>query len=561
MRTIEYNCDLCVVGAGISGICAAISAARHGLSVVVIHDRPMPGGNASSEVRMWICGSHGKDNRETGIVEEMILENYYKNPRLNYPQWDGVMFGLLRYQEGITLLLNSSVLDGVCEDGVIRSVTAWQSNAETFHKVSAKYFSDCSGDSILAPISGASYRHGREAKSEYNETIPPDVADSHTMGMSCLMQLRETENEVRFTPPEWAYKFTKEDLPDITFDGYDNFWWIETGGLMDTVHDTDKCRDELLKIAYGVFDYMKNDPDLYVKNWDIDWIGFLPGKRESRRYIGEYVVTQNDVEAEGRFDDIVAYAGWRMDDHFPEGFYYRGHPTIYHPAPTPWGLPLRCMISKDIKNLVFAGRNISVTHAALSSSRVMATCGVLGQAIGTAVAQAVNDGVDVRAVDIHKLQQTLMEDDCYIPWHEREAKTLGVCSAPVLTNGRDRGDGNFYEGELLKPIAFTFDGDTEVKSIRLVLDSDINRKVDRMVMNMPCSYPLKPKEWGTPKTLLRDFDIVGTDSAGNEYTLCVTDCHQRFVNLEFEHTVCRLELIPKTTWGADTARIFSFEVR
>ena len=112
---------------------------------------------------------------------------------------------------------------------------------------------------------------------------------------------------------------------------------------------------------------------------------------------------------EGRFEDIVAYAGWTMDDHFPEGFYYEGgHPSIYHPAPQPWGLPLRSMISKNIENLVFAGRNISVTHAALSSSRVMATCAVLGQAIGTAVADAVCKGCKVENVDVPALQQTLM---------------------------------------------------------------------------------------------------------------------------------------------------------
>lgn len=562
MKTKEYSCDLCVVGGGIAGICTALAAARHGIKVILVHDRPVPGGNASSEIRMWICGSRGEDNRETGIVEELILENYYQNPSLSYSLWDGVMYGKLRYQENLDILLNSSVFDAECDGNNIKSVTAWQSNAETFHKIKAKYFADCSGDSILAPLSGALYRHGREAKNEYNETIPPDVADKKTMGMSCLMQLRETDHKVEFVPPEWAYTFeSDDDLPKASHESDCNFWWIEIGGEWDTVHDTDKCRDELLKIAYGVWDHMKNKGNHGVENWELDWVGFLPGKRESRRYIGEYVVTQNDVESEGRFYDTVAYAGWTMDDHFPEGFYYHGHPTIYHPAPAPWGLPLRCMISKNIQNLVFAGRNISVTHSALSSSRVIATCGILGQAIGTAVALSVKAGHDVRNVDIPLLQQTLMEDDCYIPRYKRDVKTKGVCSESILTNGIDRGEQNCYIGKLGQPVTYRFSGDTDIKELRFIFDSDLNRKIKKRVMNMPCNYPLDGHGYSVPETLIRVFEITGTDESGNEYKIKVDNCHERFVKIPFKHRVCKLSFTPIETWGDENARIFSFEVR
>ena len=168
---------MCVVGGGLSGICTAIAAARHGTKVVLIQDRPVLGGNSSSEIRMWVCGAHGKDNRETGIVEELLLENFYSNPGLKFPLWDLALYGKVKAEENITLLLNSAVFDAVTENGTIKSVKAWQSNAETFHVVSAQYFADCSGDSILAPLSGAEYRYGREAKSEFQETIPPDQAD------------------------------------------------------------------------------------------------------------------------------------------------------------------------------------------------------------------------------------------------------------------------------------------------------------------------------------------------------------------------------------------------
>ena len=545
-----------------SGLCCAIAAARHGIKVALIQDRAVLGGNASSEIRMWIGGAHGKDNREGGIIEEIFLENFYQNPSLKYPIWDSVLYEKAILEENITLLLNSSCLDATMDKNRIVSVKAWQSNAETFHVVRAKYFADCSGDSILCPLTNAEYMYGREAKAEFGESIPPDVADKKTMGMSCLFQIRETDHKVEFTPPSWAYKYeTDADLPYKDHDRGNNFWWIEIGGEWDCIHDTDKCRDELLKICYGVWDHMKNRGEHDVDNWELEWIGFLPGKRESRRYIGKYIVTQNDVEAEGRFDDIVAYAGWTMDDHFPEGFYYRaGHPTIYHPAPQPWGLPLRCMISKNIENLVFAGRNISVTHAALSSSRVMATCAILGQALGTAVALATESGKSVEDVDIAKLQQTLMEDDCYIPWHRRELPALtknAYCSAEIVRNGLDRGEENLWIGKEGEGIEYIFDGDVDLQEIRLVFDNDMNRKYH----NMPCNYPLIQDKFKLPRTLIKEYILEGEDSEGNSFSIHVTDSHQRFVRHNVGKKVCRLRFIPLSTHGAKDFRLFSFEVR
>ena len=562
MRTITYQTELCVVGGGMSGLCCAIAAARHGTRVVLVQDRPVLGGNASSEIRMWIGGAHGKDNREGGIIEEIFLENFYQNPSLKYPLWDSVLYEKAKAEENLTLLLNTACLDATMDGDRIVSVKAWQSNAETFHVISARYFADCSGDSILQPLSGARCMYGREAKADFNERIPPDVADRKTMGMSCLFQIRETDHPVPYTPPTWAYTYeTDDDLPYKDHDKENNFWWIELGGEWDCIHDTDRCRDELLKICYGVWDHMKNRGDHGVENWELEWIGFLPGKRESRRYVGKYIVTQNDVEAEGRFDDIVAYAGWSMDDHFPEGFYYnKGHPTIYHPAPQPWGLPLRCMISENIENLVFAGRNISVTHAALSSSRVMATCAILGQALGTAVSQALQDGCQVENVDISKLQQTLMEDDCYIPWHTRTLPALTLeadCSAPVVRNGIDRGEENCWVGGEGDTVEYRFDGERDVREIRLVFDNDMNRKYH----NMPCNYPLVQKKFKLPRTLIRAYRIEGIDDEGRKFTLYVENNHQRFVKHRVEWRVSSLRFVPLATHGCEEFRLFDFEIR
>lgn len=567
MRNISHNTDLCVVGGGMAGLCCAIAAARHGIKVVLVQDRPVLGGNASSEIRMGIGGAYRmgqgeKDVRETGIIEELFLENFYRNPSLKYSIWDSVLYEKAMAEKNLTLLLNTSCLDAEMDGDRIINIKAWQSNAETYHVVSAAYFADCSGDSILAPLSGAEFMLGREARSDFGESIPPDKADEKVMGMSCLFQIRETDHKVDFTPPDWAYKYeSDDDIPYREHDTSNNFWWIEIGGEWDPIHDTDRCREELLKICYGVWDHVKNYGDHGLDNWEIEWIGFLPGKRESRRYVGKYIVTENDVISEGRFDDIVAYGGWSMDDHFPEGINYKdGYPTIFHPAPQPWGLPLRCMISKNIKNLVFAGRNISVTHAALSSSRVMATCAILGQALGTAVAHAIEEERGVEDVNISRLQQALMDDDCYIPWHKREipSLTLGArCSDETVRNGVERGDGNLWIGKQGDSITYTLEEDTKISEIRLVFDSDMNRKYH----NMPFNYPLVETKFKLPATLIRGYRIEGKNSSGEKFTLTVTDNHLRFVRHAVDWRVREISFIPVSTHGADDFRVFDFEIK
>ena len=568
MKTITYNTDLCVVGGGMAGLCCAIAAARHGIKVVLVQDRPVLGGNASSEIRMWIGGAYVsgggpvKNLRESGIIEEIFLENFYQNPALKYPLWDSVLYEKAKAEENLTLLLNTSCFEATMDGSRIASIKAWQSNAESFHIISATYFADCSGDSILAPLSGADFRYGREAKEEFGESIAPASADQKTMGMSCLFQIRETDHKTEFVPPKWAYKYESDaDLPYRNHSKDNNFWWIEIGGEWDCLHDTDRCRDELLKICYGVWDHMKNHGDHGVDNWELEWIGFLPGKRESRRYVGKYIVTQKDIESAGHFDDIVAYAGWSLDDHFPEGFYYtKGRPNTSYPVPKPWGLPLRCMISKNIDNLVFAGRNISVTHVALSSSRVMATCAILGQALGTAVAQAIHDTCRVEDVNITKLQKTLMEDDCYIPWKTREVPELtkkAYCSADILRNGVERGEENLYICKAGECVYYEFDEDTEIQEIRLVFDNDMNRRYH----NMPCNYPFEQPKFKLPATLIKEYRIEGENMAGEKFVISVSDNHQRFVKHPVDWKVKTVRLIPLATHGCEDFRLFDFEVK
>ena len=561
MRELTHHVDFCVVGGGMAGLCAAVAAARKGIKVAIIQDRPMFGGNASSEIRMWVCGAHGKDNRETGIIEEIMLENYYRNTGYKYPIWDTVVFEQALLEPNLSYFLNCTCIDAHTEDGVIISVKGWQLTTETYHTVYARYFADCSGDSILAPLTGAEFMQGRESKSDFNEQIPPDISDKKTMGMSCLIQFRETTQKVDFIPPPWAYSYaTDDDLPQADHSLISNFWWIEVGGAHDSIHDTEKMRDELLKIAYGVADHIKNRGDHGADNWELEWIGFLPGKRESRRYVGKYIITQNHVESGGMTDDTVGYGGWSMDDHFPEGFYYRdGHPTLYHPAPSPWGIPYGSLCSASIRNLMFAGRNISATHAAMSSSRVMATCAILGQAVGTAAAILVQDNKSIDDIDIAKLQQELLKDDCWLPGITRNVSKLtqqATVNCEIIRNGIDRGDEHCWKGKAGETLIYRFDTPQKVSTVRIIFDSDLNRGYQ----NMPCSYPLVQPRFKVPGTLIKEYKLVLTLDDGINKEIHVNDNRQRLVWHQINEKLVAAELIPIDTHGCDEYRVFSFEM-
>ena len=582
METRNHRVDFCVVGGGIAGMCAAIAAARGGARVALIHDRPVLGGNASSEVRMHICGAHGANKRETGIVEELKLDNRARNPLGNYSIWDSILYEKVRFEPNITLLLNASVCDLTMSGARIRSVKAWQLTTYTWHTVEAELFADCSGDSILAPLSGAEFRVGREARSEHGESIEPEIADTRTMGMSLLLEPRETEAVHAFQPPSWASRFTSDgELPHRghRIEGHQNYWWIELGGEQDSIHDTEEIRDELLKLAFGVWDHVKNHGDHGAERWVLDWLGFLPGKRESRRYVGDHILTQNDVRAEGRFPDVVAYGGWSMDDHFTAGFRHPGEPTIFHPAPSPYGIPYRSLYSRNVENLLFAGRNLSATHAALSSTRVMATCGVMGQAVGTAAAIAAAHGLSPRGVyekRLGELRQRLMENDCYLPFAKREmspltARALLAASQgdpAALRNGMDRpigGDDNGFHCPLGGQVEYTLERPARLASVRLVFDSDLT---DETAGRMPSYYPLAADQGKEPSrvtpvapSMTKAFRVEarGEDGAWGTVADCANN-HQRLVRLPVGRTVGAVRFVPSETYGEAASHLFAFDL-
>lgn len=587
LKTIQHKVDFCVVGGGLSGLCAAVSAARHGAKVLLMHERPVLGGNASSEIRMWVSGAHGIGNREGGLLEEIMMDNQYRNPDKIYSIWDNILYEKVRQEKNITLLLNCSCMDAEMKDGQIASVTGWQMTTQQFHRVEAKLFADCSGDSILAPLIDAPFREGREARAEFTETIGPATADDKTMGLSCLIQAVETESEHPYIAPDWAEKITDEKLihrqPDMS-NVLENFWYLELGGQRDTIGETERISDELQALAYGMWDYLKNDPAQREKhkNWKLDWIGALPGKRESRRYIGAYTMTENDVLAGGPFEDEVAYGGWTMDDHHPAGFRTTEPPNIFHPAPSPFGIPYGSLYSDAIPNLLFAGRNISVTHAAMSATRVMGTCALLGQAVGTAAALAVlHDCLpkDIAQQHLKELQAMLQQDDCFLPHHPRAISSL--CKKAVLEGDgeglealrdgidRQRSDNEHaWKGKIGDEIHYRFDVPCEVARIRMVMDSDLDRESltkDECALkrNMFHHRHLSNELAFVPPTMVKGYCVTASFADGSSRTvLKVGDNHHRLRIHELNLQDCTgITLKILSTWGKDQIRLFAFEAQ
>ena len=574
----ELEVDLCVVGGGLAGLCAAVAAARHGARVALVQDRPVLGGNSSSEIRVHVCGADRHNQipnvRETGILEELRLENLRRNPQRSFSVWDTILYETARYAPNVTLLLNATCLDAHVDGSRIESVTAWQLTTQTFHTIRATIFADCSGDAVLAPLTGADYRVGREARHEYGESIAPLEADRRTMGMTCLFQAREWDSPQPFEPPSWAHRFERDEELPYGAGGHRwwqmGYWWVELGGEDDSIADTESVRDELLRIAYGLWDHIKNQGDHGAENWALEWAQFLPGKRESRRYVGRHVLTQGDVESGGRFDDVVAYGGWTMDDHHPAGFraVKSGAPaTIFHAAPSPYGIPYGSLHSGNIENLMFAGRCASCTHAAMSSTRVMGTASVMGQAIGTAAAIAARGGGTAGSVygGIDELQQALLRDDCYLPGIAQRFGDLTARSHLTASRGdpepvRDGvsrpvgADLHSWECEVGDHVQYTFGEARQVEEARLVLDSDLTA-------NIQMSYHQRDDQRTSPPlSLPRAFRIEGLRDGNWSAIRRIPDNHQRLARIPLDERLDGIRWVLESTWGNPRTRVFSFAV-
>ena len=422
----ELSSDLIVAGGGIAGICAGIAAARHGLRVSLLQDRPMVGGNAGRECGISVNGAAIRfDNaREGGIVEEIAREQ----ARFNTTESTTACVRLLERQPNITVCTNQRVTGvEMAAQGHIEAVKTIDPRTGRRRTYPADLFVDATGDGWVGYFAGAQYMFGREATSDFDESLAADEADSVTMS-GCIMgntisfRAEPTDHEVPHTRPPWAPRFPSEEgfgreVSRIA----EGDWWMEHPGTVDDLAEPERARDELIRISHGYWDYLKNvwSGRDRTRNYRLTRMPHVNARREGRRLVGDYVLTQNDVQRSSRFPDRVSYGGWGIDLHHPEGI-FSGEQGPFQC----WGevadytIPYRCLYSKDIENLFLAGRAVSVTHVALGTVRVMGTLGTLGQAVGVAAALCRRHGVTPRGVYEHhvgELQQKLLRDDQHIP--------------------------------------------------------------------------------------------------------------------------------------------------
>ena len=389
-------CDLLVVGGGVAGVVAAIAAAREGVSTVLMQNRPVLGGVSSAEYGegngRYVNGAYNyvhRNARECGIIEELKNSNAWHVKNGYESCWSQVLREAVEKEKNIALLMNTEALDVEMEKDRIKAVHARCLNSEINYTIFADYFIDASGDGFFV-AAGAEYRMGREGRAEFNESLAPEQPDSKTMGSSIAFKAHDAGHPVQFKAPPGAFHFESDaELPfrDHSSLNY-GYWWLEYGGELDTILDNEEIYKTLRNILYGIWDHVKNGGDHGADNYVIDWISPITGKRESRRIMGDVILNQNDIMENRNFLDAVAYGGWPIDIHPPEGVFSHGHPGSEPPFffPPLYAIPFRSLYSRNISNLMMAGRNISVSHAALGSTRVMATCALCGQAVGTAAA-------------------------------------------------------------------------------------------------------------------------------------------------------------------------------
>lgn len=606
-ETVYEKYKFAVIGGGLTGLCAAIAAARNGCKTVLIHDRPVLGGNASSEIRMHICGANSNMKKpelsEGGIVHELMLSNKRVNDSYNYSIWDAVLFNAAKKEKNLTLLLNTT-MHGVCaENGVVKEIKCYGLTTEKHYSITADFFADCTGNGTLCAFAGAEFKIGSEAKNEYNEPHAPEKANNKRMGNTLLFKAADRGHSVPFVPPVDVMHFTEEQLkfrkhsPDISpelmkdltpeelkvmFGGYAQdygYWWIEICGEKENIiEEYEDIRDQLVSAVYGVWDHIKNEGEHGADNYELVWVGMLPGVRESRRIACDYMLTENDILSNRRFDDKVAYGGWEIDVHTGL-FAFDELPSFLYPVKGSYDIPYRSYCVKDFKNLFVGGRCMGASKLAMASTRVMGTCAVGGQAIGTAAAMLCTKKSDnVRNINIGKLQQKLLRDDCYLPNTVNEddndlAKTAKITvssetegfTAEKLVNGVTRDIDGFnnawhslpMKGESCEYILLSLKNETAVNSVQLVFDSDFNTE-KKITLS---STRQNQQKTGLPECLVRDFSVELIKKGTVVEMLEVEDNCKRLFKANFNTVDCdSVKVIFTKTWGDPQIKVFEIRV-
>ena len=451
LPVVRSQADYVVIGGGFAGTCSAITAARAGLKVVLIQDRPVLGGNASSEVRLWVLGATGhlgnnnRWSREGGVHDEILVENMYRNKEGNPVFLDPLLLEKVWAEPNITLLLNTAVYNiEMASPDKVGKVIAFNSQNSTHYEISAPLFCDASGDGIVGFLAGAKFRMGAETGDVFNEKLIMPDDYGKLLGHSMYFYSREVNFPVKYVPPAFALKDIPGKIPryrDIQRDSSGcRLWWLEWGDDLCRIYDSETIKDELWRVVFGVWDYIKNSGAFSnVDNLTLEWISTIPGKRESRRFEGDYWLKQQDVIEQTHFDDTIAFGGWAIDHH-PAAGVYSNYPSCqqFHSKGI-YPIPYRCIYSNNISNLFITGRLISASHIAFGSTRVISTGTLCGQASALAAVICLKNNITPREVytrgHVKELQRMLMQTGQYLPGVSLDQPADLTRSARLIPSG------------------------------------------------------------------------------------------------------------------------------
>ncbi len=382
--------DMVVVGGGVAGCCTAVSAARLGVKVALIQDRPVLGGNSSSEVRVGISGKINQPPYP--ILGEIVAEMHAvgterpRNAGLANDFRDGVKLNMVKAEENISLFLCEHVCKVEMHNGRVTAVVSKNIVTGRESRFQGRWFADCTGDGTVGFLAGADY----------------EVTTKGHMGSSNLWSVRDAGVPSGFPRCPWGLDLADKPIPTKLHRLGEWFW--ESGFDLDTIKDAEAIRDHNLRAIYSVWDCLKNVKKLYP-NHELQWVAYISGRRESRRLWGDVILTVEDIVRGKQYEDGCVTATWPVDLHYPDPKYAAASPgnefisiakCDFKKAPYP--VPYRCLYSRNVANLMMAGRDISVTHEALGTVRVMATTGMMGEVLGRAAFLCKKHGVDPRGV-------------------------------------------------------------------------------------------------------------------------------------------------------------------